>query len=495
MTSAPASQDRARGVPFASPTGHGVVAAAILGSGIAFLDGSVVNVALPAIGQDLGGGFATLQWVLDAYLLTLSALLLLGGALGDRYGRRRIFSFGLVVFTAASLACGLAPGGLVLILARSAQGVGGALLVPGSLALIDATIRPDDRDRAIGVWAGLTGVASAAGPLIGGLLVAAVSWRLVFFVNVPIAAAAVAIVLRHVPESQDDTATGPPDVAGAASITLGLSGLVFALVQGPAHGWSALPVTAAVVGAVAFVTFPFVERRQHAPLLPLALFRSSQFTGANVTTFAVYAALGGALFLLTLQLQLTLRYSPVAAGLATLPTTLSMLLLSGQIGGLVQRTGPRLPMTIGPLVAGAGLALLANAMRGASYLGGVFPGVTVFGLGLAITVAPLTSAVLAAVDEQHVGAASGANNAISRLAGLLSVAVLPLAAGLHHRSGGTLGAGFATAMYVSAALCGLGAVVAAFTVGRATPVRTHTLPAINQACQAPSTREPRAAET
>ncbi|MGH3096779.1 MAG: MFS transporter [Streptosporangiales bacterium] len=485
--SEPSERSAPAGVAFASPEGRGLIVAAILGSGVAFLDGSVVNVALPTIGRDLGGGFAVLQWVLDGYLLTLSALLLLGGALGDRYGRRRLFVLGLAVFTVASLACGLAPSGPALIVARLGQGIGGALLVPGSLAMIDATIRAEDRGRAIGTWAGLTGVASAIGPFVGGWLVEAVSWRLVFFINVPLAAAAVAATLRYVPESRDDSATGRPDLVGAASITIGLAGVVFALIQGPAHGWTALPVAAIVIGAIALVAFPFIERRQRVPLLPLVLFRSAQFVGANVATLTVYAALGGALFLLTLQLQLSMGYSAIYAGLATLPITVIMLLLSGRIGGLAQRTGPRLPMTVGPLVAGAGLALLSLARPGASYLGGVFPGVVVFGFGLAITVAPLTSAVLAAVDEHHVGAASGANNAISRLAGLLAVAVLPLAAGLD-TSGGSLGDGFATAMFISAALCGLGGLVAAMTVDRVTPVRTHTLPAVNQACQHPCTR-------
>lgn len=476
------------GIALASAQGRGLIAAAILGSGVAFLDGSVVNVALPTIGRDLGGGFTVLQWVLDGYLLTLSALLLLGGALGDRYGRRRVFVLGLIMFTAASLACGLAPSGFALILARLAQGVGGALLVPGSLALIDATVQAADRGRAIGTWAGLTGVASAIGPFVGGWLVDAVSWRLVFFINVPLAAAAITATLRYVPESRDTSATGRPDLAGAVSITVGLAGVVFALIQGPAHGWTLPPVAAIIVGAAALVAFPFIERRQRTPLLPLALFRSAQFAGANVTTLTVYAALGGALFLLALQLQLSMGYSALGAGLATLPTTVIMLLLSGRMGGLAARTGPRLPMTVGPLVAGAGLALLSLARPGATYLGGVFPGVVVFGFGLAITVAPLTSAVLAAVDEQHVGAASGANNAISRLAGLLAVAVLPLAAGLDTTSGGSLGTGFATAMFISAGLCGLGGVVAAVTVGRGTPVGTHTLPAVNQGCQHPCTR-------
>lgn len=484
----PPSDRTAGRVPLASAAGRGLVVAAVLGSGVAFLDGSVVNVALPAIGRELGGGFGVLQWVLDGYLLTLSALLLLGGALGDRYGRRRIFVLGLVLFTLASLACGLAPTAPALIIARLAQGAGGALLVPGSLALIDATIRAEDRGRAIGSWAGLTGVASAVGPFVGGWLVDAVSWRLVFFINVPIAAAAVAVTLRHVPESRDAGATGRPDLPGAASITIGLAGVVVALIEGPERGWTALPLAALLVGVAALIAFGFIERRRRVPLLPLRLFRSAQFAGANVTTLVVYGALGGALFLLALQLQLSMGYSALDAGLATLPTTVIMLLLSGRIGGLAQRTGPRLPMSVGPVVAGAGLALLARAQPGASYLAGVFPGMVVFGLGLATTVAPLTSAVLAATNEQHVGVASGVNNAISRLAGLLAVAILPLAAGLDTTSGGSLGGGFATAMYICAILCGAGGLVAAVTIGEHTAVRAHALPAVNQACQDPGTR-------
>jgi EmrB/QacA subfamily drug resistance transporter len=477
-------------VPLASASGRWLILATVLGSGVAFLDGSVVNVALPAIGRSVGGGFAALQWVLDGYLLTLSALLLLGGALGDRYGRRRLFVIGLVVFTVASLGCGLAPGAATLVVARMVQGVGGALLVPGSLALIDAQIQADDRGRAIGTWAGLTGVASAVGPFVGGFLVDALSWRLVFFINVPLAAVAVAVTLRHVGESRDPAATGRPDLPGSASITIGLAGAMFALIEGPARGWTALPIVAAVVAAVAFVLFPMIERRQRNPLLPLSLFRSAQFTGANLTTLAVYAALGGALFLLALQLQLSMGYSALRAGLATVPITVIMLLLSGRIGGLAQRIGPRIPMTVGPLVAGAGLALLCLARPGASYVGGVLPGVVVFGFGLAITVAPLTSAVLASVTEEHVGAASGVNNAVSRLAGLLAVAVLPLAAGLDMGSGGgPLGDGFGTAMLISAGLCVVGAGIAALTVGPGTPVRAHTLPALNHACQSPRTRE------
>lgn len=475
-------------LPLSSPSGRWLIVAAALGSGVAFLDGSVVNVALPAIGRELGGGFSVLQWVLDGYLLTLSALLLLGGALGDRYGRRRVFLAGLVLFTVASLGCGLAPTGEVLILTRLLQGVGGALLIPGSLALIDSAIRHEDRGRAIGTWAGLSGVAAALGPFLGGWLVDAASWRWVFLINVPLAAVAFVVTVRHVPETRA-AATGHLDLGGAAAVTAGLGGIVYALIEVPVIGWTVVTGGAAVVGVLAMAAFPLIERRASAPLIPLSLFRSAQFTGANLVTLAVYTGLGGALFLLALQLQESLGYSALAAGLAFLPFTVIMLLLSGRIGALAQRIGPRLPMTVGPILAGAGLVLLVRVVPGASYLLGVLPGLIVFGLGMALTVAPLTSTVLASVTEEHVGAASGANNAISRVASLLAVAVLPLAVGLDGSGGGPLGPGFARAMIVSGALCMLGGVVAFVTVRRGTPVQPQVLPGLHQACQAPSTRE------
>lgn len=476
-------------VALSSPAGRFLILTATLGSGIAFLDGSVVTVALPTIGRELGGGIAVLQWVVDGYLLTLSALLLLGGALGDRYGRRRLFVIGLVVFTLASLACGLAPTGGALIGARLVQGIGGALLVPGSLALIDASIRRADRGKAIGVWAGLSGVTSALGPFVGGWLVSAVSWRWIFLINVPLAAIALVVALRHVAESRDPAATGRPDLAGAACVTLGLSGVVYALIEGPSRGWTPVTVGALVVGIVGLVAFPLVERRRPEALLPPALFRSLQFSGANLTTFAVYAALTGGQFLLTLQLQQNMGYSALAAGLATLPMTVIMLVLSPVIGGFAQRVGPRLPMTVGPFVVAGGLALLTRAVPGSSYAAGVLPGVLVFGLGLAVTVAPLTATVLAAVDEQHVGTASGVNNAVARTAGLLAVALLPPVAGLSGDGAGALGAGFARGMLVAAGLCVAGGVVAFLTIDRAVPVRRQIVPGLQHSCQHPRTRE------
>jgi EmrB/QacA subfamily drug resistance transporter len=467
---------------YASGAGRWLIIAAALGSGVAFLDGSVVTLALPAIGRDLGGGFALAQWVVDGYLLTLGALLLLGGAMGDRLGRRRVFLAGLVVFMAASLACGLAMSGPVLIVARLAQGVGGALLVPGSLALIDASIRAEDRGRAIGTWAGLAGIASATGPFVGGYLIDALSWRWVFFINIPLGAAAVLLTLRHAPESRIRR-PGRLDVAGSAAVTIGLAGVIYALIEVPARGWDPISVSAAVAGVLGLVAFPLVERRRANPLVPGRLFASAQFLGVNLVTSTVYAALGGALFLLALHLQQSLGYSALAAGAATLPMTALIVVLSGRVGALAQRIGPRWPLTVGPLTAAVGLGLLGLVRPGSQYLTGVLPGVVLLGLGLTLTAAPLTSAVLASVPADHVGAASGINNAISRIAGLLAVAVLPLLAGIDMSvTGAPLGPGFAPAMWICAGLCGIGGAIAYATVERGARVHVHPLPAVEHAC-------------
>jgi EmrB/QacA subfamily drug resistance transporter len=482
----PAAADHVR---FGTPRGRWVIFAAILGSGIAFLDSTVVNVALPKIGSDLGGGLSGLQWTLDGYLLTLSALLLLGGALGDEYGRRRMFVFGLVWFTAASVLCGIAPSIGALILARALQGVGGALLVPGSLSLISASFHEDDRGAAVGAWSGLTGVATAIGPFLGGWLVDAVSWRLVFLINLPLAALALWVTLRHVPESHDPQAGRRPDFAGAATATLGLGGVVFALIQGPAHGFSPGVVAAGVLGAAALVAFPFVERRVSSPLVPLEIFKSRQFSGANGTTFVVYAGLGVALFLVVVEMQTALGYSALQAGTATLPITVLMLLLSSRMGRLSQRIGPRLPMTIGPLVVAAGLFLLARIGPNTTYLTGILPGLVVFGLGLATTVAPLTAAVMGAVEERHVGVGSGVNNAVARVAGLLSVAVLPALAGLQTASSGTAFTdGVGRALYISAGLAVAGSVISWVTIRNAARVETPSQP-LSVSCQSACLRE------
>jgi len=461
-----------------------VLAATVLGSGMAFLDGTVVNVALPAIGRDLDAGLSGLQWTLDAYLLTLGALLLLGGALGDRYGRRRLFEVGLVSFSIASALCGLAPNMGLLIAARAVQGIGGALLVPASLALLSASFAPDERGRAVGAWSGLAGAFSAIGPFLGGWLVDTASWRWVFLINLPVAALTIWVVRAHVPESRSTVTGGQLDVAGAAAVTIGLGGVVFALIEGTAVGASPLVLVAAVVGVAALLAFPLVERSRAEPLVPLELFRSRQFSGANATTFAVYGAFAGALFLFVLQLQQGMGYSALEAGSAMLPVTVLLLVLSAPAGRLGQRLGPRLPMTVGPLVAGAGLLLLSRVGPGGAYPTAVLPAVVVFGIGLALTVAPLTAAVMAAVEERHLGVGSGVNNAVARMGGLLSVALLPLVAGLRGVDPGTpaFAAGVSDALRISAAVCALGGLVAFTSVRRSTPARPVSQPGMTLAC-------------
>ncbi|HSP64815.1 MAG TPA: DHA2 family efflux MFS transporter permease subunit, partial [Candidatus Deferrimicrobium sp.] len=444
-----------------------------LGSGVAFLDSTVVNVALPTISRDLHTGLSDLQWITDAYLLTLGALIILGGSLGDRFGRRRVFVFGLVSFTAASIMCGAAPNTLVLIIARALQGVGGALLVPGSLAIISASFVAEDRARAVGLWSGLSGVSVVVGPFVGGWLVDAVSWRAIFFLNVPLAAAAVMIALRHVPETRDDTAAGRPDYLGAAVVSLGLAGVVYALIDGPSNGWSAPTIVAGIVGAVLLVGFPFLELRVHVPMVPLRIFASQQFSGANLTTFAVYAALSVTTFLLILHLQQDLHYSALAAGIAFLPAGLLLIAFSSRAGALAQRIGPQLPMTGGPIIAALGLLLLAGLRNGDSYLTAALPGVVVFGIGLTLTVAPLTAAVMAAVDSRHFGVGSAINNATARIGGLLAVAVVPSLAGLTsasaHLAGVSLNSGYTASMRIGAGMLMAGGSIALLTIRHIAP--------------------------
>jgi EmrB/QacA subfamily drug resistance transporter len=469
----------AAGVRFGSTQGRWLIAAAVLGSGIAFLDSTVVNVALPAIADDLHGGLSGLQWTLDAYLVTLGALLVLGGSLGDLYGRRRVFVLGLLGFSVASLACGLAPTSSALIAARAVQGVAAALLVPGSLAMLAASFAPEDRGRAIGAWSGLAGVSTALGPFLGGWLIDAVSWRLVFLINLPLAAVAIVLTRRHVPESRDEEASGRPDIAGAVLASLGLGTAAYALIERVA--------LAGVIGLAVLVAFVVVEGRVDEPMLPLALFRSRQFSGANGTTFAVYGALGAATFLIVLELQLVLRYSALEAGASLLPITFLMLTLSARSGALAQRLGPRLQMSVGPLVVAAGLLLLTRVGPGASYVSSVLPGVAVFGLGLAITVAPLTAAVLGAVEDRHVGVGSAVNNAVSRIAGLLAVAVVPSVVGLDLSHSGSAEGGFThgfhTAMALGAGLCAVGAMVSVVTIRGGAVARTPTVAHVSHPCQ------------
>lgn len=489
------SSDRAAVTPQAAGTiragtaaGRWIVAATVLGSGVAFLDGTVVNIALPSIGADLGAGFTGLQWILDGYLVTLSALLLLGGSMGDIYGRRRMFVAGLVGFSVASAVCGLAPNTGALIAARTVQGGAAALLVPGSLALISASFHPDDRGRAVGAWSGLAGVSGAVGPFIGGWLVDAASWRWVFLINLPLASLAVLVTLRHVPESADADAVHHLDTPGALTASLGLAGVAYALIEG-AQDFGPAEAVAAVLGVVMVGSFVAVERRSPHPMLPLSIFGSTQFTGANLTTLAVYTGLGGATFLVVLQLQIGLGYSALEAGSALLPITVLMISLSARAGQLSQRTGPRIPMTIGPLVIAVGLLLLSRVGPGSTYAWDVLPALVVFGLGLAATVAPLTAAVLAAVDDHHVGVGSGVNNAAARVAGLLSVALLPALAGLDLSNAANLDHGFARAMRIAALVCVAGGVIAWLTVRRQVTVAWVTQAGIQQPCHDPCVAE------
>jgi len=442
-------------VAYASRRGRGVLLVSVLGSGMAFLDSTAVNVALPALGRELGAGLTGLQWAVDAYLLTLSALVLAGGALGDAYGQRRIFLLGVAAFTLTSVLCGLAPSITALAVARAAQGAGAALLVPSSLALLRTSFSDEERSRAVAAWAGLSGVSTAVGPLLGGWLVDAWSWRAVFFLNLPLALITAGVTYRCVPRPAASTRTTRLDLAGAATATLGLGGITYALIEGPAHGASALSLAAGTVGVLSLAAFLLIEARASHPMLPLGLFRSRAFTGANLTTLAVYFALGGAIFFVVIALQQELGYSALAAGMALLPITLLLLLLSPPVGRLAQKVGARPFMVVGPWVAGVGLALLTRLSHG-GYVTTVLPGVVILGLGLALTVGPLTSVVLGSVEERHAGVASGVNNAVARLAGLLAVALLPLVGGIAGRPGADFLAGVHRALWVSAALCGLG---------------------------------------
>jgi EmrB/QacA subfamily drug resistance transporter len=453
---------------YSSVPGQWLLVVTVLGSGIASLDATVVNIALPTIGRDFHTGIAALQWVMNGYTLTLAAFLLIGGSLGDRFGSRKLYLIGIVWFALASAACGLAPGADFLIAARVLQGVGAALLTPGSLAILEASFVPADRARAIGAWSGLSGVAIAAGPLVGGFLISAASWRWIFFINVPIAVAVVALGIRHVPESRDPRATGKIDYAGALAGVVFLTGITFALIEAPALGWSSPAVLAmALVGVLGLAAFLVRERRAASPMLPLSIFAERQFAATNAVTFLVYAALVGATFLLPVVLQVVWGYSPLASGLALLPLTIIMLALSARSGQLATRIGPRLQLSVGPVVVGAGLAMLTLVTSGSNYVVYVLPAVVVFALGLAITVAPLTATAMSSAPAELSGIASAVNNDVARFGGLLAVAVLPALAGITgtvYLHPDALAAGFRTAALISGATCAAGGVLAAFTI-------------------------------
>ncbi len=450
-------------VRLGTATGRAVVLAAVLGSGMTMLDGTVVNVALRTIGEDLHASLAELQWVSNGYLLSLASLILLGGSLGDRFGRRRVFVIGTIWFALASLLCGIAPTPEVLIGARILQGIGAALLTPGSLAMIQGAFVREDRAKAIGSWSGLGSIAAAIGPFVGGGLVQYASWRWIFLINLPIAALTVVIAQRSVPETRDPHAPEEFDVIGAVLVALALGGLTFALIEwgNPLAPW------ALVVMAVATVGYLVDERRSDHPMLPLGIFANRTFSAANGMTLVVYAALGAVLFFLVLQLQTVSGYGALQAGVATLPMTVCMLFLAPKGGELGSRIGPRIPMTVGPLIMAVGTLLLLRVGPDVNYWTDVFPGITVFGLGLALMVAPLTATVLAAAPDEHAGIASGINNAVARAGSLLAVAALPLAVGLmgdDYDNPVAFDAAYDQATMICAALLAVGGVISWVTI-------------------------------
>jgi EmrB/QacA subfamily drug resistance transporter len=435
---------------------------------MAQLDATVVGIAQPTIGREFHSTIAGLQWISVGYLLSLAGLLLLSGALSDRFGRRRLFVIGVTWFAVASLICATAPNIELLIAARVLQGVGGALLTPGSLAILEASFVRSERGRVIGAWSGLGGVATALGPFVGGFLISAVSWRLIFLINAPIAVAVIFIALRHIPESKDPTATGYIDVIGSALTVLALVGVSYGLIEGTGGNWDSPVVIGAIsVGVVALVVFIFVELHVRAPIVPLSIFRSRQFSATNVVTLLIYGTLGGMFFLLPIELQQVSHYSPTEAGASVLPVTFLMFALSSRSGSLSARIGPRLQMTVGPLIVAVGMLLFTRVDASGNYLLEVLPAVLLFGFGLSITVAPLTATALSSAPEDKTGLASAVNNTVARTGSLLAVALLPALAGITGDSylhPSVFESGFQRAGLIAAVVCAAAGLLAVATI-------------------------------
>lgn len=475
--------------PLRSRIGAALIAATVLASMVGFLDANVVNVAVPAIGRDLGAGVVALQWILTGYLLSVAALLLLAGALADHFGRRRVLITGLTVMLVSSVLCALAPSAGALVAARVAQGVGAALVVPTSLALLNGTLRPGDRARAIGIWAGLATIGTTVGPYAGGWLVDHAGWRWIFVLNVPLILFAL-LALRPVPETADEPRPLSPDLAGASLAVVGIGGVVFALTRGEASGWTDPAVlTAAIAGVAALAALAPVERRVRAPMVRLSLFRSRQFDAINVATLLFYGTLAAGGYLLVVQCQLVLGWSATAAGAVAIPNSLLFLALSPLSGSLVTRFGPRRLMTAGIAAVGLGFVLVSGAGAGADYVTALLPGILLQGLGLGLAVTPLTAAVLAAVDDADLGEASAVNDAASRIGGAVAVASVPLLIGAGGGSlEGALADGFRPAMLTLAGVCGVAAVVTAVFVSdrRATSPVPRLAPPAPHGCALPS---------
>ncbi len=473
------------GLVYASARGRWVLLATVLGSGIASLDATVVGIALPHIGRDFHSDVAALQWVVTGYTLTLTAFLLLGGSLGDRFGRRRVFEVGVAWFAVASALCALAPSSSTLIAARALQGVGGALLTPGSLAILQSAFRPADRAAAIGAWSGMGALAGAAGPLLGGYLLSVGSWRWVFILNLPLAVAVLALSRWQVPESTDEGAAQHLDATGAALAVVALTALTYGMIHASSAGWaSPSTVGTLLAGVAAAIGFVVAERRSADPMLPLTIFRSRQFTATNVVTFFVYGALGGTFFLLPVVLQQVAGYTALDAGLTLLPVTALMLLLSAASGRVASRVGPRLQMSVGPLVVGVGMLLLTRLTSHHSYPSGVLPGVLLIGVGLVIMVAPLTSTAMSSAPGDHVGLASAVNNDVARAAGLFAVAGLPVVSGLTgsaYLHPAVFAHGFRVSAVITGMLCIGGGLLAALTISNAT-VHEEPTETVTQIC-------------